>query len=468
LEFSIPSIIGLVVNGLYNIISAVFLGQAVGEAGLAIATIAMPIMIFSMAVAILIGAGGNAVLALRMGEGKHEVAERILGNAFVLTLITAVLCTAVVLIFTDQVLAISGATPEIWDLSKTFIRIIAAGFILQFFGMGFNNFIRTAGDPNRALYTMVIGTIVCIVLSYPFVMVFDWGVVGMGFATIIGQGVSAVLVLWYFACSKKTPFRLRLHEFRLDPILVKSILALGSAPFLLQLANAIINFFINNQLVAYGAIHVIGSAGALASIGVVSRIAMFTFFPVLGVATAVQPIFGFNYGARNYTRVKATFKTAFIWVVAIGVFFWIIVHTVPEPLVGIFGIDGDLREFTIFALKVQVFMLPVMGLQVVTANYFQSSGQPVKAIFLTLTRQIIYLIPLIYLLPVLIQSTGIFGREPLEGVYFAYPFADTLSIITAAVMMLIEWRRLTRMEAEQTGVHEVLERGEEYVGLPQE
>ncbi|MDR2197815.1 MAG: MATE family efflux transporter [Coriobacteriales bacterium] len=448
LEFSIPSIIGLVVNGLYNIISAVFLGWADGQAGLAVATIAMPTMIFSMAVSILIGAGGNAVLALRLGEGKHEIAERILGNAFILTIVASVLCTAFVCIFTDQVLVISGATPEIWEVSRDFIRILAIGFFLQFFGLGFNNFIRTAGDPNRALYTMVAGTVVCIILSYFFVMVFQWGVAGMGWATVIGQAVSAVLVFWYFAFSKKAPFKLRISEFRLQMPLVRSILALGSAPFALQLANAIVNFFINNQLVAYGALHVIGSQGALASIGVVVRIALFAFFPVLGVATAVQPIFGFNYGARNFDRVKATFKAAFAWVVAIGIFFWVIVHAMPEPLVDIFGVKSDLREFTIFALKVQVFMLPVMGLQVVSANYFQSSGQPIKAMFLTLTRQILYLIPLLYLLPLVIRASGVFGLNPLDGVYFAYPVADFLSIITAAIMMIVEWRRLTRLMRE--------------------
>jgi Na+-driven multidrug efflux pump len=186
---------------------------------------------------------------------------------------------------------------------------------------------------------------------------------------------------------------------------------------------------------------------------------MFALFPVLGVATAVQPIFGFNYGAHNFNRVKATFKAAFVWVVAIGVFFWIIVHAIPEPLIDIFGVKDDLREFTVFALKVQVFMLPVMGLQVVSANYFQSSGQPIKAMFLTLTRQILYLIPLLYLLPLIIGATGIFGLHPLEGVYFSYPIADFLSVITAAIMMSIEWRRLTRM-ARDAEAAQALDSGE--------
>jgi putative MATE family efflux protein len=455
LEFAIPSIIGLVVNGLYNIIDSIFMGHGVGPIGLATATIAMPIMIVGMAIAILVGQGGNSLTALRLGAGKHDEAEKVLGSTFTLTIIAGIVCTAALFLFMDPILSLSGATAETWESSRLFLSIIGAAMVLQFFGMGFNNFIRTAGDPNRALYTMVAGTVVCIVLNYLFVMVFHWGIAGSAWATVIGQAVSAVLVFWYFVFSKKAPFKIRLKNLRPEGHLVKAILALGSAPFVLQIANAVINFFVNNQLVVLGAGHIIGSDGALAAIGVVGRIAMFAFFPILGVSMAAQPLFGYNYGAQNFTRVKTTFKIAVIWVTVLGAFFWALIHLFPDQIVNFFGIKDDLLHFTVTALKVQVFLMPLIGIQVVTTQYFQSSGQPLKSMFLSSTRQILYLIPLLYLIPQIITSI-IPSLTPLDGIYYAYPVADILSIITCVIMMAIELRKINAKIQEQQSSAEVI------------
>jgi Na+-driven multidrug efflux pump len=230
---------------------------------------------------------------------------------------------------------------------------------------------------------------------------------------------------------------------------VKSILALGSAPFVLQAGNALFGFILNNQLKILGAQHALTATGALDSIGVVGRIAMFTLFPLLGATFAAQPLFGYNYGARNYARVKTTFKIAMVWVTVIGLFFWVLVHVIPGPIVMIFGITDDLLVFTVNALKVQVFLLPLVGVQIVATQYFQSSGQPLKAMFLSLTRQILYLVPLVYLLPLVI--THIFpSLTPLDGVYYAYPVADALSVITGTIFMAFEFRRLNRKIREQS------------------
>jgi putative MATE family efflux protein len=455
-EFAIPAIIGLVVNGLYNIVDSIFLGHALGEVGLSTATAAMPIMIFSMAMGMLIGAGGNALAALKLGEGKHGETERVLSVSFTLILIFAVVITILVNLFMDQVLYITGLNEsmEIWEPSHMFIRIISFGFILQFFGMGFNNFMRTAGDPNRALYTMVIGTVVCIVLNFLFVMVLGWGIAGSAWATVIGQGVSAVLVFWYFVLSPKAPFKIRWSLMPLTKRLVLNILSLGSASFVLQISNAVINVLLNHQLIELGAMTDIGSQGALAAIGVVQRIAMFTFFPIMGVAIACQPMFGYNYGARNYQRVKTIFKVGFVWVAIIGVFFWLMVHIFPSQIVYIFGVsDNSLNDFTIIVLQVQMFLIPLVGLQLMAANYYQSTGQPLKCMFLSLTRQLLYLIPLLYLLPHFITFIGtFFGLQlgPLDGVYYSYPVADALSGVTATLFMLVEFRRLNVKIAKQS------------------
>jgi putative MATE family efflux protein len=455
LEFAIPSIIGLVVNGLYNIIDSIFMGHGVGPIGLATATIAMPIMIVGMAIAILIGAGGNSLTALRLGAGKHDEAEKVMGSTFTLTIIAGVVCTAALFLFMDPILSISGATAETWESSRLFLSIIGAAMVLQFFGMGFNNFIRTAGDPNRALYTMVAGTIVCIVLNWLFVMVFRWGIAGSAWATVIGQAVSAVLVFWYFAISKKAPFKLRIKHLKPELRLARAILALGSAPFVLQIANALINFIVNNQLVVLGAGHIIGSDGALAAIGVVGRIAMFAFFPILGVSMAAQPLFGYNYGAQNFARVKTTFKIAIVWVTVLGAFFWVLIHLFPTQIVNFFGIKDDLLHFTVTALKVQVLLMPLIGIQVVTTQYFQSSGQPLKSMFLSSTRQILYLIPLLYLMPQVITAI-VPSLTPLDGLYYAYPLADVLSIITCVIMMALELRKINAKIREQQSSAEEL------------
>jgi Na+-driven multidrug efflux pump len=248
-------------------------------------------------------------------------------------------------------------------------------------------------------------------------------------------------VFWYFAYSSKAPFKLRRKYLRLNTRLVRSILALGMAPFVLQAANALINFLINNQLNVLGAEHMIGSNGALDAIGTVGRVAMFAFFPILGAAIAAQPLFGYNYGAKKYERVKTVFKIAMVWVTIIGTFFWALIHLIPEPIVMLFGIRDDLLVFTTGALKVQVFLMPLIGIQVVATQYFQSSGQPLKSMILSLTRQVLYLIPLIYLLPRVITSI-IPSLTPLDGLYYAYPVADLLSVATCLALMVYEWRAL--------------------------
>jgi putative MATE family efflux protein len=349
----------------------------------------------------------------------------------------------------DTLLSLSCVTGVTREPTRLFLTIIGGGMILQFIGMGFNNFIRTAGDPNRALYTMVAGTIACIVLNFLFVVVLGWGIAGSAWATVIGQGLSAVLVLWYFIFSDKAPFRLHYRYLGLRWQHIKGILALGSAPFVLQIANALINFFLNNQLKILGAEHIIAADGALAAIGVVGRVAMFAFFPILGVAIAAQPLFGYNYGAHNYARVKTTFRITVIWVTVIGLFFWALIHLIPEPIVMLFGITDDLLTFTTGALKVQMFLMPLVGIQVVATQYFQSSGQPLKAMFLSLTRQVLFLIPLIYLLPAVI--THIFPLlAPLDGLYYAYPVADALSVITCTIFIVFELLRQNRKIMEQT------------------
>lgn len=446
-EFAIPAIAGMMVNGAYNIIDSVFLGQSIGFIGQATMTAANPIMIVFMAIAMLIGNGGNALAALRMGQGDRVGAELSLGNTVTLSIIIA----AFIAILAhspaiESLLSLSSATPEIWDGARSFIQIISLGFILQCIGMGVNNFIRTAGAPIRALVTMVVGAVVCIIFNYIFVMQMGLGVVGSAYATVVGQAASCALVLWYFIFTKNVPMKLHARYMSLERRTVKIILTLGMASFALQVGAALLNFILNHLLVVYGDQSPLGADAALASLGVVQRIGMFTIFPLIGIAVAIQPLLGYNYGARLYARVRETLKDGIIGATAIGILMWAIVHIFPAQIVNLFGLtDPALHDFTIFALKVQLMLLPFIGFQIVGSNYFQATGQPAKSIFLSLTRQIVFLIPLMNILPIVLpkifpQLTG------LDGLVFAMPVSDFLAIFTTAIFITIELRRIRGLE----------------------
>ncbi len=449
-EFAIPSIIGMLVNGAYNVIDSVFLGQAMGSIGLSATTVAQPIMIVFLSLCMLIGNGGNALAALRLGEGKHADAERSLGNTMFLAIVLWVVIAIGVSVpaVMDAILDISSATDEVRGYAADFIRILGFGVLFQIVGMGLNNFIRTAGAPNRALLTMVLGALVCIVFNYLFVMRLGWGVHGSALATVVGQVASCASVLWFFVVSKSSPLKLRLRAIRPDKAIIPSILTLGVPSSLVQVGMAVVSFVVNMLLVVYGAQSVIGETAALASIGVVQRIAMFTVLPLVGVAVAIQPLLGFNYGARLFGRVRATLGYGILSATSIALLMWVSVHAWPVQIVSAFGIsDESLREFTIFALKVQLLMLPVVGFQIIGANYFQATGQPVRSIILSMSRQILFLIPLLFLLPPWLpvafpQFTG------LDAIYFAAPMADALSIVLTGILICVELRKLKRRETE--------------------
>lgn len=452
-EFAIPSVVGMVVNGSYAIVNSVFLGNAMGEVGLSAITVANPMLIVFMAFAMLVGNGGNALAALRLGEGRRNEAERALGNVVLLSIVLAVLVALAASnpFILDWVLTVSSSTEDVRPYASIYIQILSFGFIFQMIGMGVNNFIRTAGAPVRALVTMVIGLVSAAVFNYFFVILFGWGIVGSALASLAGQALSCIAVLWYFIGVKDAPMHLRLRCMKPDPRLMSSIFALGFPSFAMQTGMAVINFILNYQLVKYGAMTVIGSENALASIGVVQRVAQFSVFPIIGVATAIQPLLGYNYGARLVPRVRSTYKCGVIGATAICVLVWSIIYLFTTAIVSAFGIvNDDLNEFTAFAMRVQFITLPIIGFQIVSSNYFQATGQPAKSIFLSLTRQILFLIPLILFLPDLIPHIAP-SLHGLDALYFAQPCADLLSTVTTVVFVIWEVRRLRRMEDEQRG-----------------
>ncbi len=278
---------------------------------------------------------------------------------------------------------------------------------------------------------------------------FAWTIVVIALATVCGQAISCATVLWYFCLTKGVPMRLRLRMMPLHGETVRLILSLGLASFAVQAGMAAVNFVLNNLLNMYGAQSPIGAEGALASIGVVQRVASFVVLPLIGMSIAIQPLLGFNYGAHLFKRVKMTLAWGIAGNTIIAVVLWALVHLFPVQIVGFFGItDPNLLSFTVFALQVQLFLIPFVGFQIVGSNYFQATGQPAKSVFLSLTRQILFLIPLYVGLP-MVMPVWFPGYTGLDALYFACPVADFLAIFTTGVFVLLELKRLRKLENGQ-------------------
>lgn len=444
LEFSVPAIVSMVFNTLYNVIDTAFLGQALPDgSGVAVTTLAFPVMTILMGFSMLAGQGGNALAAIQLGRGQKDQVERTLGNTATLLVGIALVVAIASSLLIDPILAGIGTTDELWGLTKTFIQIICFGFVFQSLGMGLSNFLRTAGRPNLALGTMIFGTMMCIVLNYLFVIVMGFGVAGSASATILGQACGMVPVIWHFTMSKKAAFKLRLHCCAPDVKLMGEILTLGVASFVMQIASMLVGIVLNHVVNLYGSTDPIGTTAALAAIGVAQKAAMFAITPLIGLIMGAQPIIGFNYGAKLWQRVLDTLKWASVVGVCIGGFFFLLAEAIPAPIVELFGVSGELEDFAVYALRVYVIFFAPVGFQIVGSSYFQSSGQPMKAAILELTRQVLFLIPLYLLLPpALIALCGTTG---LEGVIISAPVSDALAVCVTGVFVAREVCKLRRL-----------------------
>ena len=444
IEFSIPAVAGMVLSSFYNLIDTAFLGQAYPDgSGVAVTTLALPIMLLLLAFTMLPGQGGNALAAILLGKKDQKKVEQCLGNSFLLLMGFAVIIAICGWLFIDPLLAVIGTPENLWEGTKTFVQIQCFGFIFLSIGMGMNNFIRSAGAPKMALMTNVVSVIVCIILNWLFVLVMNWGVAGSAVATILGQGAGAVLVIWFFTFSKKAEFKLKLTGFIPDFKLMGRILTMGLASFAMNLASTIICIVFNWVVGYYGALSELGAQGALASIGVAQKVATFAFMPLIGVAMGAQPIIGYNYGAKNWSRVFRSLRLSVTTGVAIGTFFLIICYLIPNQIVHLFGIFGELEEFSATTLMIYITFFPLVGFHAVGGSYFQSSGQPIKAAILELTRQVIFLIPMYLILPELLLSLGII-EDGLIAVILCPPLADFFSSLITIIFVFIEGSKLRK------------------------
>jgi putative MATE family efflux protein len=439
LKFSIPAIIGMLVNALYNVVDRIFIGRGVDALGIAGTTIGFPIMLVIMGFAMLIGIGANSLVSIRLGEKKKDDAELIMGNAFILLILVSAIISILGLIFLTPLLKVFGASEAVLPYAKEYLRIILLGTVFQSVGFGMNNFIRSEGNPKIAMMTMLIGAILNTILDPLFIFVFKWGMSGAALATIISQAASAVWVLYHFLSGKGT-LRLRKKYFKLQMNTVVKIAAIGAAPFAMQMAASLQNVILNKSLVNYG-----GDV-AVSGMGIVMSIMTLMIMPLFGINQGVQPIIGYNYGAKKYDRVKEALKLGIIAATIIVCVGFIAIRLFPSQFVSMFNKnDAGLIEFATHALKVFTIFLPIIGFQIIASNYFQAVGKPKQASILSLSRQVLLLIPALLIFP------RFFG---INGVLAAGPFSDIMSSLITGTWLFFELRHLDNKHAETLEIKE--------------
>ena len=438
LKFSIPAIVGMLVNALYNVVDRIYIGR-LGPLVMTGIGLNLPFMTLLMAFGMLIGIGGGAIISIRLGQNRKNDAEKILGTAFLLLIIIMISVSVIGLIFKEPLLYLFGASEATIGYADEYISIILIGALFQGLGFGLNNIIRSEGNPKIAMYTMLIGAITNIILDPIFIFVFNMGIAGAALATIISQGISAIWVLRHFI-SGKGVLKLRRENLKIKIEMVKNIIGIGMSPFSMQIAASIVTIISNNALKTNGGDIAIGA------MTVINAIAIFFMMPIFGINQGSQPIIGFNYGAKEYKRVKEALKLAITAASTLCIFGFIMTQFFTVTLIKIFNSDPELIEVASKGMHIFLIMLPFIGFQIVSANYFQAVGKAKKAMFLSLLRQVIVLIPMLLIMP------RIFG---LTGVWMSGPIADLSASIVTALFLFQEMRHLNdshQLESENKKV----------------
>lgn len=418
-KFSIPAIIGMTINALYNVVDRIFIGNSpdIGANGLAAITICFPAMIIILSIGILLGQGGSTFFAISLGKGEEEKARYILGNTTSMTIIFSIVITVVGLLFLDPLLKIFGASNTIMPYAYDYMQVILIGSSFQIVGMGLNNIMRSDGKPKLAMATMFIGAGINLILDPLFIYGLHMGMKGAAIATITSQFVSMIWCISVFL-RKNSKHKIKPRYMKINLLLCKKIIELGIPGFVLQLVNSGLALLLNSYLLRYG-----GDI-AVSGMGILSSVQTLLLLPVIGLNQGLQPIVSFNYGARQYDRVKKAVSLTIIVAVIITSLGFILSHLIPDILVSMFNRDPRLMKFTVHALKLWFLLIPLSGFQIVAANFFQAIGKPQKALVLTMTRQVIVLMPAIVIL------SSIWG---MNGILMSAPLADLISAIVTAI-----------------------------------
>ena len=435
LQYSIPAIIGMVVNALYNIVDRMFIGNIPDIGSLAITGvgITMPIMTIVLAFGMLIGIGTTANISLNLGKGNRTTAEKLLGNAFTLSIIVGLAIAITGTIFANPILNLFGASENTLFYAKEYIGIILLGCTFNILSFSLNSTVRADGNPKMSSITMVIGCGANIILDYLFIFVLNLGVKGAALATIISQAITFFIILYYYTAGNSN-LKLKIENFKLKKHLVTMTFAIGIAPFATQIANSLVQVIANNALKTYGSDLAIGAMTVISSLNIIFMM------PIFGINQGCQPIIGFNYGAKKYERAKEAFKYATIAACVICIIGFISIQCFPTQIISLFNNDPELTTLAIKGIRIYLLMMPVVGINIVATSYYQSIGKAKISMFVSLLRQVILLIPFTIILPKFIG---------LDGVWAAGACADSLSVIITLVLLKKEFKQLDKMQLEK-------------------
>lgn len=435
-RFAIPSVIAMLVSALYNMVDQLFIGHSIGVLGNAATNVAFPLSMVCTSIGLLCGIGGAANFNLCMGRKDPEHAKSYVGNAIsMLAILGVILCVAVQL-FLRPMMLLFGATPDVIDYACTYTRITSIGFPFLIITIGGSNLIRADGSPKFSMLCNLVGAIVNTILDPLFIFVFHMGMAGAALATITGQILSFALVVFYLRGFKTLP--LSLSDLKPNMACWARIAALGATPAFNQVAMMVVQIVMNNTLTHYGSNSVYGSDIPLACAGIISKVNMLFFSFVIGISQGLQPIVSFNFGAQKYDRVKDAYKKAVFAATAISIVAFLCFQLFPRQIIGIFGSGSE--EYLHFAeryFRIFLFFTFLNGIQPVSSNFFTSIGAPKKGIFLSLTRQIIFLLPLLLIFPYL------FG---IDGVMYTAPIADLAAASVSIVMVVREFKIMAKLQ----------------------
>lgn len=431
-KFSVPAITGMIVNALYNIVDRIYIGHinGVGSDALSGLAITFPISVIIMAFGMLVGMGASAVISIRLGEKNKESAENILGNALILVTIITLIVSLLGILFLNKFLILFGASENTLPYAKSYIQIILMGAVFQNIGFGINNIIRAEGNPKMAMLTMVFGAIINIVLDPILIFGFNMGIEGAAIATIISQAFNTLWVLKYFISKNSgSILKIKKANLKLRLYIIRDIFAIGMSPFSMQIASSAVAILYNRGLYTYG------GDPAVAAMGILNSISMIIFMPIVGISQGIQPIIGYNYGAKLYERVLKVLKLSIVSGTSIAIMGFILVQLFSKLLIGVFVSNNtELINLGSRGLRIDLIFLPILGFQIIGASYFQAINEAKTSMLLSILRQVIVLIPLILIFPIF------FG---LDGLWFSQPCAD---LIATALTAFFLWRSIKRFK----------------------
>ena len=429
MKYAGPAIIAMTASSLYNIIDSIFIGHGVGPLAISGLAVTFPLMNLSAAFDTLVGVGASTIMSVLLGQKNYDVANKVLGNVVVLNIIVGLVFMSTALLFLDPILYFFGASESTIGYAREYMQVILYGNVVTHLYLGLNSLLRASGNPKMAMYLTIMTVILNVILAPLFIFALDMGIRGAALATVIAQLVALAVILRYFSNQERL-LHFRKGIFKMDTRIARDSLSIGLAPFLMNSAACLVTLFINQQMKSYGGDLAIGAYG------IVNRISFLFIMINMGLNQGMQPIAGYNYGARKYSRVREVYMKTVKYATFVVLIGFVVSIACPHAAVSVFTSDEELISLAAKGLTVMNLMLPLVGFQMVTSNLFQCLGMINKSIILSMSRQLLFLIPLLYLLPLALDS---------KGIWLSFPISDFLAALVTFIMLLGLLKKLKKL-----------------------